>query len=485
MSEDGQDTAQARLERLLSHFGAHRFAEAARLATVMDADREWHPLQAVIMAYCGVQLDDGDLFARGLDRVRMVCAVEPANRANLRQFDETILMVHACDAYKRGQNDVVLRLLDISREINPELARAFDAPVADLLARPVIAKLSAQAPSTAPLRFEAPDKPRGPRRALLMMRKFFYGPGSREHDIGPRMRRGFERAGWTAKIVDPGFEGRSPVEITAAALIDLVFDFAADVVVIDNYGIPFPILPFNDFLAAVRRHRPATKVVFVNFDPWIKEQWTNLRAVAPTADLIWSHFPALEIWQSPELRDRTAFIPFPVGIGLDEVPKPTPEPVSVFQGAVEWYNASRAYWLGLLQASGAPFERRVTGHQDDGLDPIESYKRYFSRLQSAQRQVSLSLRIDGSRIITGRSFEAIYAGACLIQERTQDMDYYFLPSVHYLSFTTFDELRGILEMLDANPDLAQAIAARGQEHYLRHYDDPKLIAYLDRMLFGA
>ena len=93
------------------------------------------------------------------------------------------------------------------------------------------------------------------------------------------------------------------------------------------------------------------------------------------------------------------------------------------------------------------------------------------------------MRRDGSRMLTGRSFESIFAGGCLIQERVDDLDYYFEPGRHYFRFETFADLRNLLTWLSHHPEEAQATAERGQAYYHAHYSDRAIVESLGRRLF--
>jgi spore maturation protein CgeB len=86
-------------------------------------------------------------------------------------------------------------------------------------------------------------------------------------------------------------------------------------------------------------------------------------------------------------------------------------------------------------------------------------------------------------MLTGRSFESIFAGGCLIQERVDDLDYYFEPGRHYYRFESFTDLRNLLTWLSHHPDEAQATAERGQAYYHAHYSDRAIVESLGRRLF--
>jgi hypothetical protein len=171
-------------------------------------------------------------------------------------------------------------------------------------------------------------------------------------------------------------------------------------------------------------------------------------------------------------------------VPLDQLPARGVNAAIAFYGAVESYNLSRAYWLSGLKKGRIPIDQYVTNHRDDGLNPLESYRHYLGRFCQSARLLSFSLRTDGSRMLTGRSFETVFSGGLLIQERVDHLDFYFTPGEHYFRFETFPDLVDLVCYLDENPKIARETAERGHTHYLTHFNDDLLIRQLSVKLFG-
>ena len=169
---------------------------------------------------------------------------------------------------------------------------------------------------------------------------------------------------------------------------------------------------------------------------------------------------------------------------LEQLPARDANADIAFYGAVESYNLSRAYWLSGLKKARIAIDQHVTNHRDDGLTPLESYRNYLGRFCQSGRLLSFSLRTDGSRMLTGRSFETVFSGGLLIQERVDHLDFYLIPGDHYFRFETFPELADLVCYLNENPKIALATAARGHAHYLTHFRDGILIRQLASILFG-
>jgi hypothetical protein len=280
-------------------------------------------------------------------------------------------------------------------------------------------------------------------------------------------------------------DGLTPLTPNGGDLFDRVAQFNADIVMIDFWGIALPPGALTDLLTKLRRFRPQTRIVIYHLDPWMPNSWNITRALAPQADLIWSHFPRIPLWQEPSFENKLTFAPFPMGVdaavdGSDQSPDTT-----LFLGGVVHYNPTRAFWLSALIQAKAPFDMKITDHGDDGFSAADSYAKYLGRLKAAGRSLSFSVRESSYRLITGRTFESIWAGACLIQEQADEVEDYFTPGAHYLSFKTFAELNALLKAVDQNPARARQIAQAGHAFYQAHYNDRLLVAHIDHMLFGT
>ena len=392
-----------------------------------------------------------------------------------KSAETEVMMPQVAQTFAAGQRDIVLGYLAIARRVLPELASVFGTTIAVEKPHPNIIALEMPPIGKALIR----------RRAMFFMRKFYFGSDSREHDFAARMSAGIARGGWDCVSLDPTFIGREWVSRTGGHLFELVQDGDIDVVIIDFCGLVLAPSALIDFINLCRRFRPQMRIVLIHFDPWQKQTWTTTAMLGAQADLVWSHFPSQDIWQAPGLSGQVSFAPFPVGIGLEEFPSIPRRPINVFQGAVETYNASRAFWLASLEKSGSPIQVRLTGHGDDGKPPLDSYRDYLRGFLDCQCLVNFSMRQDGSRIITGRTFEAIHAGTCLIQEQADDVEYYFRPGEHFLSFSTLTELQDLLVYVAENPGYAAQIARQGQSYFRDRYDDSLLVAHLEQRLFGA
>jgi len=465
------------LGQLIQFHMAGAFGALFDKAQVMAQAGFRHPLHALMLAQAALHIGEAQVFDDALILVEQIRAADPEAARIMVEFTRDVIMPQVAPAYAGKNNPLVLGYLAIARRVLPELATIFTPDQ-------IVSATPPGAGHLISLSMPPGRRARSHRHVLFLMRKFYFGPESREHDFGARMQAGMARGGWSCLAMDPTFIGRNWQNVSGNDLFQILVAQDSDVVIVDFCGLALPPGALTDFISLCRRLRPATKIVLIHFDPWQTNTWSTTVMLAAHADLIWSHFPAVDLWQAEALQGKVSFAPFPVGIDIDDLPAIDRAPISVFQGAVESYNATRAFWLASIEDQRAPMVVRLTGHADDGLPALDSYRHYLQGFLNCQRLINFSMRQDGSRIITGRTFEAIHAGCCLIQEQADDIDHYFEAGRHYLSFRTLGELVDILHDVSLYPERARIIARQGQDHYRLHYDDALLVAHLDQVLFG-
>ena len=476
------DLTSQRQARLLEHFSRRDFATALAIAEEMESAGETNPLQAVIYAHLGVLTGSQSAFHLGLSALDGLPR-DPVCMHELLNYDHDLIAAHVCGALTRGEQDQILQLLEISRRANPAIGEIFISSVDEALRRPASPSLPAVIPSRETAYQSLPPPPNAEtRRVSLFVTEYFFGPGSRRHDIGPRIKRAFDRSGWPCDMYHPGHVNYEIIHWQADEFYQNMSRNQPDLVVLDSFNIA--PAEFAIAQSKMRRENPNIRFVLLIFDPWLNSLFERIRPLAEMVDLVWAPVPSAPLLAEPIFLNKLYLSTFPVGIDANELPHPQRLRYTAFQGAIEWYNYSRAYWISMLQKAKAPFTPFITKHVDDGLDAIESYRKYIETFLTYDSQLNFAMRRDGSRIATGRAFEVIHCGACLIQERTEDLDYYFTPQEHYFSFKTFDDLMDLLTLLDREPERIQAVAAKGHAYYRAHFDDRLIIDGLGRMAFG-
>ena len=77
-----------------------------------------------------------------------------------------------------------------------------------------------------------------------------------------------------------------------------------------------------------------------------------------------------------------------------------------------------------------------------------------------------------------------FSGALLIQEESEDINLFFTPNKHYLSFRTLGDLKKISSLLNSNIDYISGIRRAGLAFYNEYYSDHRIISTLDDKLLS-
>ncbi|OAN54578.1 hypothetical protein A6A04_11665 [Paramagnetospirillum marisnigri] len=431
------------------------------------------PAMRMVEFVGSLMFSNGRRCASALAELRRQLPPESTARDQLRNAMEPMVAFATMNLFKADRLDDVLSLLDAWKLVSPGMDAAFGS-----------ASCRRRTP-VRPIEFCGPRSPGMARRAVVAARKYLYfiRPGSREHDIGPRLVTAMRAYGWTTDFVPmrtmtPGRE----LDEEYRKIADLCRARSADVLVLDEFFADGSTRNCVEVVKALKRDMPALKVVVAYYDPWALSAEAIIRA-AGLVDCIWNLFPASPLYRDAALAAKVFEGPYPMGgaVGAPDVPLTGG---IEFIGAIQLYNWHRAFWIAAARRDGLPIETRLSTHADDGLDVMESYRAYMRRLELAGCCLNFSMRLNETRILTGRAFETIHAGALLVQEETDDISFYFTAGEHYLSFANYAELREIASFIARNPAEAESIRRRGFQFARDRYSDDKIMGYLDKHLFG-
>jgi hypothetical protein len=328
----------------------------------------------------------------------------------------------------------------------------------------------------------APGAPRRPWRVVVAASLDFYPgtPGSRRHEIGPLIAAACTGQGWPATFYGRrSFSEAATVAEDCRQMLALCREQSAELLVLQGFEDP----GFPAFAAELRAARPGLRIIGIALDPWERRQWPAMTAAVDHLDFLWSHFPALALWQHPAFRDKTLFVPFPhQGLAAG---RPLPEPRRLalsFVGGIDHANWHRALWLGALKSAGVVLRHTLTNRASDDQPALVSYDQYLRQLGQSGAVLSFAMRTDGTRIATGRVFEALAAGALLVQEQSADVEAFLTPERHYLSFTTLGDLAALAGRLRSEPEAVAEIRHRGRALFLESYADAAIIGHLEYRL---
>ncbi|HEX3969753.1 MAG TPA: glycosyltransferase [Stellaceae bacterium] len=437
-----------------------------------------------IAAHLAIRLGQDDMARHCIPRLAQLLATAgDAQHAAARQLLDPFLQRDVIMAFHTGNHALTSAYTQVWGAIEPATLTRLAPPPTERV--PDLTRFYQPDDGAKLLYPAAPtaNLPRAQRRAVLGIRHRWSPeqPDSREHDIPARYVLALESYGWRtnrqdlrsladAKIVAEDFE----------AIAALCRETDADLLILDDFQPQRGNHAAGRIIAALRQERPTLKIVSLYFDPWQPECWNDIEDGAGLLDGIWS-LVVTPVWQRPAFAGKTLFLPFPHGGAY-------PAPLSLkpsfrFGGGVQYTNWDRALWAAAITQAGLPQRIEASQHQEDNRDPLESYRAYMLRAQTGEANLNFARRSNGTRTLTGRTFETLATGGLLVQERSDDIDLFFTAGRHYLRFETLTDLFDIAALLQQDPERAEAIRREGAAFFAERYSDEKLIAYLDQFLF--
>ena len=138
-----------------------------------------------------------------------------------------------------------------------------------------------------------------------------------------------------------------------------------------------------------------------------------------------------------------------------------------FNGARKSY---RDMWCAFMAESVPGTALRFSDQSAAGSMALDDYLDHLSRSQLVLNNGLVSAR---DHQMNFRIFEAMTSGAALLQQDFGLLREFFDPYVHYAPFSTAPEMAETALFLIANPEIAEAIAARALTWYQSHYGGPK------------
>jgi hypothetical protein len=442
-----------------------------------------HCVLHALSAHLGLRLGQDETAARSMRRlVDLVANDDTGPRKNVRDLIEPSFPRDVIIAAHSGNHALTRSLTELWAVAVPETERRFATPPTDR--QRDIARFRVPAESRLiELRSPPTGMPRPARRAVIGIRHLWIPvqPASREHDMPARVASALEAYGWQSLRHDlHDLEDPALVADDYAAIAALCRESEADLLILDEFQPNRAGRAAGEIIRALRRERPQLKIVGLYMDPWVKEQWDGIEAGADCLDCAWS-LVVTAFWQRPAFAGKTLSMPFPHG--GEYPPAPALQPSFVFGGGVQCSNWDRALWLGALDKAQLPLRIAVSTHENDKLEPLASYRAYMRQMMTGEAILNFARRSNGMHTLTGRTFETLATAGLLVQERSDDIDRFFIANRHYLRFETITDLLDIAHLLQTEPDLAEDIRQTGAKFFRDRFADERLIGYLDYQLF--
>ena len=313
-------------------------------------------------------------------------------------------------------------------------------------------------------------------KGIVFFRALFMGPGSRKHEFGLRIQKCLASEGWNVSLI-------SPDSMQAFQTSD-TFDFALiDVALLNALNSSDDTAV--DVLKMIRRH--FRKIIVLEPDPWSSGHTTLFEEIIDHIDFVWGFTADWPLLNSRKFFDKA--ILFPNVGGFDDM---LLERESLadwnscsfgFVGSIGIPNLPRIYWALESLRRKLPIHYSVTDPgRDDGMDQEASLNSYAKLLAASHVGVNYVKRLDGTRILTGRTLEIVSLKRLLLQEACPAMNPYFVEGEHYLEFSDIDGLCIAVEFIAMHPKSAQLIAQEGHEYYMQHYSGRKLVEHFQVLL---
>ena len=293
---------------------------------------------------------------------------------------------------------------------------------------------------------------------------------TREHEVGIRMKNAFEENGIKLSLLEPKLESISNINDTNDNIA--IVDMQTKIILSNEFEA-------NEFLSKIRKK--FKYVIGIYLDEWRKEAQNIALKYEKYIDANWMANPLLEDIYSVNKTKKVILFPFPIGIKKNDVynlVNNIKENDIKFVGGIEQNNVSRVFWYyNIKNINIVNFD--FSTHRNYNIAAYESYLSYLNRLSVSKNLLNFSQRMDGSRSITGRTFEILLTNGLLIQEYSPETSFYLEPNQHFIEFKNLNELVDIINALQKNPNEFESIRKRANSFYNENYNDHKLVKFIE------
>ncbi|MBI2949589.1 MAG: glycosyltransferase [Verrucomicrobia bacterium] len=324
------------------------------------------------------------------------------------------------------------------------------------------------------------------RKVLLVLRRYFLGRAdSRLHELGVFIETSAKATGLEATFfpADPFLNPTAIQPDQQYSELDrlgrTILSTKPDLVIFDDLCNQEPpaeyITPevYKNVFRALKEHHPF-KLVSLYPDSWMTKSWFTMEFASSFLDVLWplNFFPPATGAEIPGVKIFWAPIPYPEALFQ---PRSSGKDIgAAFVGSLFDYNSPRGIWLTLLKSRGIPCQLFLSTHTTSGSRAgatPEEYAAFMSRLRIS---VNFSARATGRKIMTGRAWESIIARALLLEEDNEEIKRFFVPFVHYVPFTSMEELQAYLSFFERHENARRAIAERAYQWFLQLFSKERI-----------
>ena len=130
----------------------------------------------------------------------------------------------------------------------------------------------------------------------------------------------------------------------------------------------------------------------------------------------------------------------------------------------------RPFWLtvALQIAKDEDLKHQLLPHKREAGVAL-TMEEYATVLRQSKMVLNFSTRVGALKAMTGRAWQAMTAGVVLLEEENLFTSAYFVPFVHFVPFSTRDELAYAIKFFSRNPESARRIGAAASFFCRKHY----------------
>lgn len=307
-------------------------------------------------------------------------------------------------------------------------------------------------------------------KRLLVVRR--YGYSNIQHSVFEIMRDTASRLGLTVQEVNSVAHAGAESDGYVAALRERILSFRPHLLIWDELFLSgISAQPaYRDAVAQMLedvRRAIGVRVVKFYTDVWYvtgNMPGALYAELGRCYDLINHYHPAIRHHGTAAEQDAVfCYIP-PLAHAAPTV-EPGTVPRAAFVGSLHAGGTPRIVWWAECMRAGLDLDFIETTHSPAQMSDSE----YLNLLRRYQLVANFTLRPTGVRIVTGRVFEAAFAGTVLVEEDSVDTRYFMHAGVHYAPFETLPDLAALIPELLADAPRRRTMAAAAQAFVHRYY----------------
>lgn len=302
----------------------------------------------------------------------------------------------------------------------------------------------------------------------IMNSKRFIEADFKDHLLNTAVNTGAEVDFFpTDRCSYPGVSFDAALSKTELDLLSMrIASFQPDVVLIDGNYIPSPESLNPAWMDPLKVKHRFKVIVFIG-DAWGSHWIPAADSWSEIADIVYHFAPETPIEKEGKFPEKLYWDGYPVN-ERNFFPDSEKNLDISFVGT--YISALRAFWLtvALKIANDYKLMHRLLPHKREAGVAL-TMEAYATVLRQSKMVLNFSTRIGPIKMMTGRTWQAMNAGVVLLDENNPFTSAYFVPFVHFIPFSTRDELAHVVRFFAGNPEYARRIGEASnafcQEHY--------------------